>query len=154
MVSETAVVAEAGTYAPATAQWVVFRCSGRRFGFPLERVSEILTPRTFTRLPGAVAGVCGLVGFRGRVITVFDLGVVLELDSAAASFPDHRLLLLKLGTRRIGAAVDEVERIVSARLTPARAAGGARWVMGTARAEDGEFVALEPQELLRDLLQN
>ena len=148
--SNNAVVAEAGTHAPAVVQWVVFRCAGRRFGFPLETVSEIITPRQFTRLPGTGREVCGLVGVRGRVVTVFDLGVVLDLDSSAAT-PDHRLLLLTLAGRRIGAAVDEVVSIAPARVR-AGAATDDVWILGTGAAEDGEFVALAPQLLLQHLL--
>ena len=146
-----AVVAEAGTHAPAVAQWVVFRCSGRRFGFPLETVSEIITPRLFTRLPGTGSDVCGLVGVRGRVVTVFDLGVVLGLQSSVTTI-DHRLLLLTLGSRRIGAAVDEVVSIAPARVRAGRADADRIWIVGTGAAEDGEFIALAPQLLLQHLL--
>jgi purine-binding chemotaxis protein CheW len=151
MVSNTAVVAEAGTDAPAEAQWVVFRCGGRRFGFPLESVSEIIPARAFTRLPGTGVEVCGLVGVRGRVVTVFDLGIVLGFESAAAS-PDHRLLLLALGNRRIGAAVAEVVSVAPAPIV-APAAGSSEWLLGSGRAEDGEFAALAPDRLLQHLLQ-
>jgi chemotaxis signal transduction protein len=58
----------------------------------LDCVVEIIPPRPFTRLPGAGADVCGLVGVGGRVVTVFDLGVVLGLGRAA-DHADHRLLL-------------------------------------------------------------
>ena len=149
--SNTAVVAEAGTHAPADAEWVVFRCGGRRFGFPLESVSEIIPPRAFTRLPGTGTEVCGLVGVRGRVVTVFDLGIVLGFESAAA-FPDHRLLLLALGNRRIGAAVTHVVSVAPARITGPRA-GSDEWLLGSGRVEDGEFAALAPDRLLQHLLQ-
>jgi purine-binding chemotaxis protein CheW len=151
MVSNTAVVAEAGTDATAAAQWVVFRCGDQRYGFPLESVSEIITPRSFTRLPGTGAAVCGLVGVRGRVVTVFDLGVVLGRESAAA-FPDHRLLMLALGNRRIGAAVTDVVSIAPARIAGPRPDAEA-WIMGTGRVEDGDFAALSPDLLLQHLLQ-
>lgn len=147
-VSNTAVVAEAGTHVPAALPWVVFACEGRHYGLPLEHVSEIITPRPFTRLPGAGREVCGLVGIRGRVVTVFDLGAILGLRSAA-SFPDHRLLLLELGVRRVGAAVEEVVDIAPARIE--RTAGEAG-VIGTGYVSDATFTALDPQSLLRRLL--
>jgi purine-binding chemotaxis protein CheW len=155
-VSKSAVVAEAGMHVPAATQWVVFSCSDRRFGFPLERVFEIMTPRPFTRLPGAGSDVCGLVGLRGRVVTVFDLGVVLGMR-AASSVPDHRLLLIDLGERRIGAAVDDVIAIAPALLEAANEdsadsfAPGA--VLGMGRSEDADFIALDPGPLLLARLQ-
>lgn len=160
MVSNSAVAAEAGPQAPTLMQWVVFHCAGEPFGFPLERVVEILTPRPFTRLPGAGAEVCGLVGAGGRVVTVVDIGVLLGLRPAAAD-PDHRLLLLGIGERRIGAAVEHVAAVTPARLDtdtngeadkPFRTVANAAW-LGTGRAPDGGFTALDPEPLLRHLLQ-
>ena len=143
-----AAVAEAGTHVPAAMPWVVFSCEGRRFGVPLERVSEIITPRPFTRLPGAGPEVCGLVGVRGRVMTVLDLGIVLGLRSAA-SLPDHRLLLVDLGARRIGAAVEEVVDIAPARIEKEDGSAG---VLGTGYLMEAAFTALDPQGLLEGLL--
>jgi purine-binding chemotaxis protein CheW len=147
-VSNTAVVAEAGTNVPVSLPWVVFTCADARYGVPLECVSEIITPRPFTRLPGAGREVCGLVGVRGRVITVFDLGAVLGLRSAI-SLPDHRLLLLDLDTRRVGAAVEDVVDIAPARLEREDGAAG---VVGTAHMADATFTALDPRLLLRRLM--
>lgn len=146
--SNSAVVAEAGTHVPAALPWVVFSCEGRQYGVPLECVSEIITPRPFTRLPGAGPEVCGLAGVRGRVVTVFDLGAVLGLR-CAATFPDHRLLLLDLGLRRIGAAVEEVVDIAPARVEREAGAAG---VVGTGYMTDAEFTALDPHMLLGRLL--
>lgn len=138
---------------PASTQWVVFTCAGQRFGVPLGDVREILTPRPFTRLPGTGPEVCGLVGIRGRVVTVLDLGVVLGLR-AAGSLPDHRLLLLEPGAGRIAAAVEEVAAISAADLEPAPGAEPGRAnVAGTGRAEDGTFTALDSAALTRHLLQ-
>lgn len=150
------MAAEAGSPPPAEGQWVVFRCDARRFGFMLERAREIITPRPFTRLPGAGPEVCGLIGFRGRVITVFDLGVVLGLRGAG-TLPDHRLLLLDVGTRRVAAAVDDVVSIARAKLEPRPSADlydgpASAGVLGLGRGEDGIFTALDPDPLLQHLL--
>lgn len=147
-VSNTVVVAEAGTHVPAVAQWVVFQCGTRRYGVPLDRVGEIISPRPFTRLPGAGPEVCGLAGVRGRVVTVFDLGAVLGLHPVAA-FPDHRMLLLDIGTRRIGAIVEDVVDIAPARV---EREGDVPGVIGTGHMQDAEFTALDPQVLLGRLL--
>jgi len=149
MVSKTALASDAGLQTHSAMQWVVFLCEGRRFGVPLGTVSEILTPRPFTRLPGTGPEVCGLVGIRGRVVTVLDLGVVLGLRGAG-SLPDHRLLLLELGARRLAAAVDEVSSITAAAPEPGPDGDAS---LGTAQAEDGAFTALDPAALTRHLLQ-
>jgi purine-binding chemotaxis protein CheW len=155
MVPKTAA-AEAGPGAPAVTRWVVFRCGEQRFGVPLAQVNEIVPPLPFTRLPGVGADVCGLVGVRGRVITVFDLGVVLG-ESAAANIPDHRLLMLELGDRRVGVAVDEVREIVATTLDRMENESGpgeaAQSALGKGRGEDGPFIALDPVRLLMHRLQ-
>jgi purine-binding chemotaxis protein CheW len=106
IVSDSAVAAGLGA-SRSGPRWVVFACNSRRFVVPLERVREILTPQPFTRLPGCGAEVCGLVGIRGRVVTVFDLGILL-VSRPAAEVQDHRILLIEHGARLVGAAVDEV----------------------------------------------
>jgi purine-binding chemotaxis protein CheW len=155
MVSDS-VVAEAGSPALPDAQWVVFLCAGRPFGFPLERVTEIMTPLPFTRLPGAGAEVCGLIGVHGRVVTTVDLGMVLGNQSAVGG-TDHRLLLLDLGLHRIAAAVDDVLAIEPAVLRPHAdmlpGAVPAEALLGAATAEVGTFVAIDPVVLLDQLLQ-
>jgi chemotaxis signal transduction protein len=162
------VAAEAGTQAPADPQWVVFVCDDQHYGFPLGLVREILTPRPFTRLPGTGPHVCGLIGVRGRVVTVVDLGLVLG-GRAAVSLPDHRLLLLDLGTRRVGAAVEDVVTITSARIEPLQqdttgtapdgraAAGGGPVphvgdaVLGAGLIDTGRFLAVDPVALTQPL---
>lgn len=134
---------------PDASQWVVFRCEGRPFGFPLERVSEIITPRPFTRLPGTGPEVCGLVGIRGRVMTVLDLGVLLGLRPAAAQ-DDHRLLVLDMKRLRMGVVAEEVVAVVSAQVLDAGEEGPA--VLGTGRSDEGDFTALAPERLLAPLL--
>lgn len=96
-----------GAVAAAASQWVVFACGEHWFGLPLERTREILPPRSITRLPGCGPEVCGLVGIRGRVVTVFDFGVIIGGQSSLLK-PDHRLLVLYASGRRVGAVVDEI----------------------------------------------
>jgi chemotaxis signal transduction protein len=168
-VSNTVVAAEVELHAPAVTRWVVFVCGGRQFGFPLDCAIEIVAPRPLTRLPGTGPEVCGIAGVRGRVLTVFDLGVVLGLPAASLG-PDHRLLIIDLDGRRVGAAVDEVVTIVSSAVqqdragsmdavragpvADAAAAAGSldQAVAGTGTCDAGDFTALLPELLLNPLL--
>jgi twitching motility protein PilI len=113
IVSDSAVAAGPGLPQSAGPQWVVFTCDGRRFVVPLERVREILTPQPLTRLPGCGPEVAGLAGVRGRVVTVFDMGVLLAARPAVG-IADHRLLLIEYGERLVGAVVDEVVTVARA----------------------------------------
>lgn len=134
-------------------QWLVFRCAGDDYGMRLDRVREIVPPRPLTRLPGTGPEVGGLAGLRGSVVTVLDLGVLLA-GRGAVTNADHRLLLLDVNGRRLGAAVDEVVTIAPAVLHPGPGNGapGVPGSLGTGRTDDGSFVALEPSLLLERLL--
>ena len=123
---------------------------------PLGRVREILTPRAFTRLPGAGEEVCGLVGVRSRVVTAFDMGTILGLAPSRA-VADHRLLLVEHGERTPAFVVDDVMAVVPADLTAAGRAGVPRaldrkLVLGTGQFEGAPFIALDPDRLLDRLL--
>lgn len=93
--------------ADAAPRWVVFGCEERRFAVPLERLRGIVAAQSFTRLPGCGEEVAGLIGLRGRVVTVFDLGVVLA-SRPARSLPDYRLFLVEQDDELVGCIVDEV----------------------------------------------
>jgi purine-binding chemotaxis protein CheW len=148
------VADDAAARAPAVTQWVVFRCGGQRYGMPLERVREIVSPRPFTRLPGAGPEVPGLAGVRGRIVTVVDLGTLLH-GQPAAHAADHRLLLLDLGGRLLGAVVDDVVMIAPASVSPPTDSASDDAVPGAAGTgvlEDGAFIALDPARLLEGVL--
>jgi purine-binding chemotaxis protein CheW len=154
----SSAAAEAG-FQPIAAppeQWVVFSCGGQRFGLPLDRVREILTPRPFVRLPGATEEVCGLVGVRSRVVTAFDLGVVLGLSPARAT-SDHRLLLVEFGERTPAFVVDEVHAVAPSDLAEdagaeAAHARDAEMVLGIGEFEELPFCVLDLDRILDRLL--
>jgi chemotaxis signal transduction protein len=155
-VSSSAVAAEVGSTPPAAPQWVVFACADRRLALPLDRVREILTPRPFARLPGTGEEVCGLVGVRSRVVTAFDLGVILGLRPARNT-RDHRLLLIEYGERVPALVVEEVLAVVPAELTPGSSAAvpralDSRLILGTGEFEGYPFIALDSDRLLDRLL--
>lgn len=64
-------------------------------------------PQPVTRLPGCGPEVCGLVGLRGRILTVFDFGAALGLRPSVEA-ADYRLLMVEHGTELVAGAVDEV----------------------------------------------
>jgi purine-binding chemotaxis protein CheW len=137
------------------AQWAFFRCGGRGFAMPIDRVAEIVPPAPATRLPGAGPMVLGLVGFRGRVITVFDLGVIAG-GNPAADRPDHRLVFVRRGGRLFGFAVETMVTIATADEGVGgidAAAGLERGdVRGTVTLDGQPYVQLEVDHLLGRLL--
>jgi chemotaxis signal transduction protein len=94
----------------ASAPWAFFTCGERGFAIRLERIHEIVPPQPLARIPGCGPEVCGLIGLRDRVITVFDLGVI---SGGGPSFenPDHRLVLVHYDGKVVGLAVDHMQTV-------------------------------------------
>jgi purine-binding chemotaxis protein CheW len=143
----------------APSQWVVFSCGEFWFGLPLDRTREILPPRAITRLPGTGPEVCGLVGIRGRIVTVFDFGVVIGGESSVAK-PDHRMLVLFVQGRRVAAVVDEIIA-VSREMSDILPLQGESLrpydvdrddLVGIGALGDRPFLALDPDKILGRLL--
>jgi chemotaxis signal transduction protein len=150
------VMAPEGAAPDAAPQWVVFACGGRDFAIPLDRAREILPPREFTRLPGCGPEVCGLLGLRGRAVTIFDFGATAGLRPAT-TFPDYRLLLLEHQDRLTGFAVERIIAVAhSATEAGSESAVGLRddEVLGYGMLEDEgrQFLAIDSDALLRRLL--
>lgn len=89
---------------------VLARCGSRSVLITLDRITEILMPQPFTRIPGAGPEVCGLIGVRGRVLTVFDLCGLLG-ESPIDTGRDHRILVVKAADRVVGLAVPDVATV-------------------------------------------
>jgi chemotaxis signal transduction protein len=150
------VQAPEGVAPVAAPQWLVFACGGHEFAVPLEWAREILPPREFTRLPGCGPEVCGLLGLRGRAVTVFDFGATVGLQPATA-FPDYRLLLLEHEDRLTGFAVERIVAVAHATQEP----GAEHEVRlnddevtghGTLEDDGRRFLIIDPDALLRRLL--
>ena len=147
--------------APAAAtlpEWVVFACDDQRFGVPLLLTREVVAPQPFTRLPGCGAEVLGLMGLRGRVITVFDMGIILGRASALRA-ADYRILVLDHEDRVAGLAVEAVTEIArgqAAILTapeqPLELGTVQDAVVGVGMLAGRQFLALDPNRILSRLL--
>ncbi|HEY0303630.1 MAG TPA: chemotaxis protein CheW [Longimicrobiales bacterium] len=143
----------------AATQWVVFACGDHLFGLPLHRTREILPPRPITRLPGCGPEVAGLAGIRGRVITVFDFGVLLA-GRAAAQHDEHRMLVVVVQGKRVAVLVDEIIAVSreSSGVLPLDANALRPYdidrddIVGVGAHEEQPFLALDPDRILARLL--
>ena len=143
----------------AASQWVVFACGDHLFGLPLTKTREILPPRRITRLPGCGPEVAGLVGIRGRVVTVFDFGVLLG-SAPSAQRADHRMLVVFVGGKRVGVLVDEIMAVSreSAGVLPLDTDALRPYdierddVLGVGALGELPFLALDPERILGRLL--
>ncbi len=63
-------------------EFVTMRLDGQLFGLPVLRVQDVLRPQGLTFIPLAPKQVAGSFNLRGRVVTMIDLRVVLNLPVA------------------------------------------------------------------------
>lgn len=139
-------------------RWLLFRCAGRGLAVELRTVREITTPMRPTRIPGCGPEVYGLVGQRGRVITVFDFGAALA-QRASSESEHHRILLIEQPGRVVGAAVDDVISVTDLEAEAGPLEGlhqlpGLRpdEVVGTCVAGEERFIALDIDRILARML--
>ena len=93
--------------APAAAMRVLlFALGDQVYGCDIATVREIIPQRRPTRLPGAPAFVCGLINLRGTIVTVIDLAKRLERSAGAKE--DGSYIMIEIGNKLVGIAVDDV----------------------------------------------
>ena len=81
------------------------------YGCDVNLVREVVPFRPTTRMPGAPPFVRGLLNVRGNVLTVLDVGMRLEPDRPPIE--TGSIIIVHVGDRRAGLAVDEVLRVDS-----------------------------------------
>jgi purine-binding chemotaxis protein CheW len=103
-----------------TLQLCVWRVGAEDFVVDLSRVDEILTVPTVTPVPRAPAFLEGVVKLRGDVLPVIDvrkrLGVAPDSTPFLTPSGKHkirsRLVVCRIGTRKVGFIVDAVTGVV------------------------------------------
>lgn len=81
------------------------------FGVDTEPVQEIVKPGQITPVHHAPAYVVGIMNLRGRVVTVIDLGVKLELGATPLTL-DSRILIVSWQGETLGLLIDTVLGVV------------------------------------------
>lgn len=115
------------------------------------RIEEILQAPSWTPLPQP-AVVDGMLQLRGEVVPLLELPSRLATSGAAPKLKP-KLVVCRIGRRRLGLLVDGVTQVLRARLSdlkpaPAPAARGARpWVMGVCSAGDRLRLLLDVKAL-------
>lgn len=86
--------------------------AGYAFGIAVQRVYDILGPQNIARVPLACEAVSGSINLRGRVVTVLDLRVVLDLGRSAK--PDRVMNVVVADDRELYALlVDQVGDVLT-----------------------------------------
>ncbi|WP_254514743.1 chemotaxis protein CheW [Novosphingobium sp. G106] len=138
---------------------VAFAIGNQEFAMPLAAVEEVLRlPNDIALMPDADEVVIGSAAVRGAVLPLLSLRALLALPGLGES-PRVRLLVVRIGSHRIGLLVDEMRSIlrVSEAMIDAvpqvlsRGQAEAR-IQAICRLDDGERLisVLAADQLLRD----
>jgi purine-binding chemotaxis protein CheW len=87
-----------------------FYLSGEVYGLPLEQLREVARVSHLRRVPGAPAGVAGLVNLRGEILCALDVRTILGLPSHGASESPFLIALRGFGDP-LGLIVDAIADI-------------------------------------------
>jgi len=137
----------------AVTEYLGFRVGGSNYALPVAIVREIVRSGHLTPVPRAPASVIGVSSFRGRVVTIIDLGSRLGLSGSSMQIhgPTHvarlRILMVDVGQEILGYVVDDVlqvYRLSTRDIERATAVGTdvGNHVTGIARPAEGAEVVL------------
>jgi len=133
-------------------EYLAFRLAVEVYAVEISRIGEILRIPPMTPVPRSSGQVMGIIGVRGRVLTVLDLRERLGLPSSEPTRHARVLVLPWSDTEKVGLYVDEVlqvYRFSDAEIEPAAQAFGSdagEHVVGIARVDNDLIVVvhLEP----------
>jgi purine-binding chemotaxis protein CheW len=145
-------------------QLCVVRIGGEAYAVDLKRVDEVIPVPPITPLPRAPRFLEGVVKIRGEILPVVDARKRLQVPPAdppvltPSGKPKHtqRLMICRIGTRRIGLLVDgvmHVRRVAEAALRPAPLAatrGAMSSVLGVTGENDALILLLDVKALLTE----
>ncbi len=127
---------------------LIIRLAGRRYGLRLGQVEAVVRGKTITRLPGAPPDQLGLAGFRGRLVTVFDLAAWLGHERAEG---DWLALVRSEDGQRLGLAFDGLERQLSLMPDELLPSSERNWVDSLIAQPEGTLTVLSLPALLARL---
>lgn len=80
----------------SSSRYVCAWAGSLRIAFAIDDVQEVLAPRVITRLFHTPAALLGVIGLRGEILPVLDLGALLTgAPPRASDGPDERFVVLR-----------------------------------------------------------
>jgi purine-binding chemotaxis protein CheW len=93
---------------------VVVRLGGGRFALPMDVVAEVGRMPGLTRVPGTPSWVAGVANWRGRILGVLDLHVLLGLAAQVGRGDGtNRLVVLTRAPVSVGLIAERVEGVLT-----------------------------------------
>lgn len=88
---------------------LTFFLGGECYALELEQLSEVLPLQQVTPIPDAPPELTGVINLRGEIVTVVDLGRILELPASQTS--GGYILLLRHATGDLGLRVEQLGQV-------------------------------------------
>lgn len=89
-----------------------FEISNQEFGIDIEYVEMVIEKEEITPVPNSKDFIEGIVNLRGRIVTVFDLTKILDLD-IDENFEFDSIIILKHEKEELGILVNKVNNVIS-----------------------------------------
>ena len=132
------------------AELLVFRVGRERFALELATVEEAVESPLLRSVPDAPAGMVGVFPLRGRLVPTFAPERTLGVDREGH---EPSVLVIRTAAGRFALAVDEVDDVLDADLSAARAAPGTDDADGVLLAviwRDRDLIGILDGDALRD----
>ena len=160
MISEGAHIARSeanrAVAAPHAGEYLTYRLGGEEYGVDIQKVQEIRSCETPTRIPGAPAYVKGVVNLRGVIVPIVDLRMKLGCERADYN-PFTVVIVLAVHKRVVGVVVDSVSDVLDLQAEaikppPELAAGSCDFVTGIASVAERMLMLVDMDQLLGETL--
>lgn len=93
-----------------TQQLVVFSLGSEEYALPISTVHEIIRFTEPRSVVSDVPWVRGVIGLRGKIIPIYDLGARLGLQVGTTP---GKIVIVESGSEQVGVMVDEVEEVLT-----------------------------------------
>lgn len=139
--------------APHAGEYLTYRLGAEEYGVDIQKVQEIRSCETPTRIPGAPSYVKGVVNLRGVIVPIIDLRMKLGCERADYN-PFTVVIVLAVHKRVVGVVVDSVSDVLDLQAEaikppPEMAAGhGADFVTGIASVAERMLMLVDMDTLL------
>ncbi|MBN2810076.1 MAG: purine-binding chemotaxis protein CheW [Deltaproteobacteria bacterium] len=139
--------------ADSTLQLCSFQLAEALFGLDTMLVQEIIKVPEITKVYQAPEEIIGIINLRGKIVTIIDLGVKLELPSTVES-RNRRIIIVESGNEPFGLMVDRINDVIQidgGKLGPAPAnvrVSQGRFISSVFRDEDQLIAILNLEELV------
>ncbi|MCM2317468.1 MAG: chemotaxis protein CheW [Thermoanaerobaculia bacterium] len=132
-----------------------FRVAGENYAVDIDKIVEIVPPRSTTRVPNADEAIVGIISLRGTIVTVIDLRRKLGHPKVDfQTLKDARMIVVERAGETAGFLVDLVSRVV--KLDPSQlenhpvvsSAEQSEFVSGVFQSPDGLVILLDIERIL------